>query len=95
MCCQATRRRRTHDAARNSRTSEAFLSNCGRSGNYYLFNSISNGGLRLNPVADYQCTEAAISDRISIAPGGGSPLYPAIWGKPGTSIIYKPRAEVA
>jgi hypothetical protein len=28
----------------------------------------------------------------SIARGGGIPLYPAIWGKPGTSITYKRRA---
>ena len=29
----------------------------------------------------------------SIARGGGIPLYPAIWGKPGTSITYKRRAK--
>jgi hypothetical protein len=39
---------------------------CGRPGNYYLVNSFSHGRIRLNRVADYHCTEAAISDRIPL-----------------------------
>ena len=31
-------------------------------------------------------------DRMPFARGGDSPLYPAMWDKPGTSITYKRRA---
>ena len=41
MCCQATRRRRMHDPARNSRTSVAFLSNCRQAGSDADFGRIS------------------------------------------------------
>jgi hypothetical protein len=50
----------------------------GRSGNYYLVNRAFRGRIRLNPVADYQFNEAAISDRIPLHGGGGIPLYPAV-----------------
>jgi hypothetical protein len=38
----------------------------GESGNYYLGNRSSRGGIRLNPVADYECNGADISDRIPL-----------------------------
>jgi hypothetical protein len=37
-----------------------------RSGYYYLVNRALRGRIRLNPVADYQCTEAAIGDHIPL-----------------------------
>ena len=36
------------------------------SGNYYLVSRSSRSGIRLNPVVDYQCNEAAIGDRIPL-----------------------------
>src|SRR5260370_23234273 len=53
-------------SSRASLQSLEFWEDGGRSGNYYLVNRVSRGGIRLNPVADYQCTEAAISDRIPL-----------------------------
>ena len=51
-------------SSRNSPQSFEFWEDGGRSGNSYLVNGVSRGGIRLNPVVDYQYTEAAISDRI-------------------------------